>query len=148
MNTEELKMENEENIDINNYLINTIYVTNKDKDNTPELIFNADNGLNINVHIQLVGLSYGIHSLKIAILKNNTITLQNSLLINFQSNVDTRKVFDKNSIDKKLAYSGEVSFSITATAEELTNASILKIFAIIDDKCKKDILVFLRKKNG
>lgn len=141
-----MRNENEE-ININDHIINTIYVTNR-KDNKPQLIFDSKNGIDVNVHIQLIGLNYGIHSLKLAILKNNVNSLKNSTLVDFSDSIDTRNFFKEQNADKKELYIGDFSYYVVATAEELANSSILKIFVIIDDKYAKDILIFLRNKNG
>lgn len=141
-------MRNEnEGININDHIINTIYVTNK-KDDKPQLIFDSQNGIDINIHVQLIGLSYGIHSLKIIILRDDVNPLGNSVLVDFQKPIDTRKIFEEKSIDKKLTYIGDFSYYVVATAKELANSSILKIFVTIDNKCTKNVLVFLRNKNG
>lgn len=141
-----MKNENEK-INIDNHVINTIYVTNR-KDDKPQLIFDSKNGIDVNVHIQLIGLNYGIHSLKIIILRDDVNPLGNSVLVDFSDNIDTRNFFKEQNIDGKKLYIGDFSYYVVATAEELANSSILKIFVTIDNKCTKNILVFLRNKNG
>lgn len=120
--------------------INTFYVTYLNKPE-PILIYEENDGLNIDLHLQLVGLEIKSYPIYFKITNNDGVEL-----LSFNGTVDPTKLFDKQKYPNSEAIAA-IAFFVKMSQEELQGSSRLNFSATIEDEIS-NVSIFMEKKEG
>ena len=118
--------------------INTFYVTYLNEPE-PILTYEKNDGLNIDLHLQLIALEMKAYTIRFKITNNDGVEL-----LSFNGTVDPTQLFDKqeNSNSEAIA---SIAFFVKMSQEELLGSSRLNFNATIENEVS-DVSIFMMKK--
>ena len=118
--------------------INTFYVTYLNEPE-PILTYEKNDGLNIDLHLQLIALEMKAYTIRFKITNSDGVEL-----LSFNGTVDPTQLFDKqeNSNNEAIA---SIAFFVKMSQEELLGSSRLNFNATIENEVS-DVSIFMMKK--
>ena len=118
--------------------INTFYVTYLNEPE-PILTYEKNDGLNIDLHLQLIALEMKAYTIRFKITNSDGVEL-----LSFNGTVDATQLFDKqkNSNSEAIA---SIAFFVKMSQEELLGSSRLNFNATIENEVS-DVSIFMMKK--
>ena len=118
--------------------INTFYVTYLNEPE-PILTYEKNDGLNIDLHLQLIALEMKAYTIRFKITNRDGVEL-----LSFNGTVDPTQLFDKqeNSNSEAIA---SIAFFVKMSQEELLGSSRLNFNATIENEVS-DVSIFMMKK--
>lgn len=118
--------------------INTFYVTYLNEPE-PILTYEKNDGLNIDLHLQLIALEMKAYTIRFKITNSDGVEL-----LSFNGTVDPTQLFDKqkNSNSEAIA---SIAFFVKMSQEELLGSSRLNFNATIENEVS-DVSIFMMKK--
>ena len=118
--------------------INTFYVTYLNKPE-PILIYEKNDGLNVNLHLQLIELELKSYPIYFKITNGDGVEL-----LSFNGTVDPTQLFDKEKYSDSEAIAS-IAFFVKMSQEELQGSSRLNFSATLEDEMSS-VSIFIMKK--
>lgn len=117
--------------------INTFYITYQNK-NEPIMYYEKDDGLKVDLHLQLLDLTDKSYPVKFAVRNQ----IRDVPIFEFQQNLDTSPVASK--MKKSQSIVADVSYYLTMTKEEISGSKSLTFTVTIDGE-SRDVTIIMNK---